>query len=270
MTQYRNSKWLNLTAAAALLLAVLILFQFLYQKDNKYTNGPPYGSQGVFAFSARDLTGSRPLFLIDGWEFYPDQLLTPDTVGSVPDQSMSFIFIGQYSNFSFLSSGHSPFGRATYRLLLRYDGEPRLLTLEVPELFTDYQLWINGQPVEQGSPFATFYMDGTAEILLNTDNRSHYYSGLTYPPALGTPEAVHRMLFLRHMFYGILCIFPLALCLYAAAAWRIRDRDRRLLHFGLLCLFFFHPLRLSVHSPAGPVRKALVCRGGCLLDGYAV
>ena len=54
MTQYRNSKWLNLTAAAALLLAVLILFQFLYQKDNKYTNGPPYGSQGVFAFSARD------------------------------------------------------------------------------------------------------------------------------------------------------------------------------------------------------------------------
>ena len=102
MTQYRNSKWLNLTAAAALLLAVLILFQFLYQKDNKYTNGPPYGSQGVFAFSARDLTGSRPLFLIDGWEFYPDQLLTPDTVGSVPDQSMSFIFIGQYSNFSFL------------------------------------------------------------------------------------------------------------------------------------------------------------------------
>ena len=39
MTQYRNSKWLNLTAAAALLLAVLILFQFLYQKDNKYTNG---------------------------------------------------------------------------------------------------------------------------------------------------------------------------------------------------------------------------------------
>ena len=46
------------------------------------------------------------------------------------------------------------------------------------------------------------------------------------------------MLFLRHMFYGILCIFPLALCLYAAAAWRIRDRDRRLLHFGLLCLFF--------------------------------
>ena len=76
MTQYRNSKWLNLTAAAALLLAVLILFQFLYQKDNKYTNGPPYGSQGVFAFSARDLTGSRPLFLIDGWEFYPDSIPT--------------------------------------------------------------------------------------------------------------------------------------------------------------------------------------------------
>ena len=95
MTQYRNSKWLNLTAAAALLLAVLILFQFLYQKDNKYTNGPPYGSQGIFAFSARDLTGSRPLFLIDGWEFYPDQLLTPDTIGSAPDQSVSFIFIGQ-------------------------------------------------------------------------------------------------------------------------------------------------------------------------------
>ena len=269
MTQYRNSKWLNLTAAAALLLAVLILFQFLYQKDNKYTNGPPYGSQGVFTFSARDLTGSRPLFLIDGWEFYPDQLLTPDTIGSAPDQSVSFIFIGQYSNFSFLSSGHSPFGRATYRLLLQYDGEPRLLTLEVPELFTDYQLWINGQPVEQGSPFAAFYMDGTAEILLNTDNRSHYYSGLTYPPALGTPEAVHRMLFLRHVLRHTVYLSPGPVplrgrCLENTGQGQAPDT------FRLIMPVLFHPLRLSVHSPAGSVRKALVCRGGCLLDGYAV
>ena len=93
------------------------------------------------------------------------------------------IFIGQYLNFSFFSSGHSPFGKATYRL-------------------------------------------------------NPNYSGLVYPLALGKPEMIGRILLLRNFFYGFLYLIPLALCFYAAAAWLSRDRSKRFIYFGLLCLFF--------------------------------
>lgn len=59
-------------------LLVFSLFQFLYQRDNKYTAGPPYGQDGIFAFSESDLKRKQPLFLIDGWEFYIDAKLPPD------------------------------------------------------------------------------------------------------------------------------------------------------------------------------------------------
>lgn len=238
MSRYRDLKWTKILLSFAVLILSFLLFQYLYRQDNKYTGGPPYGSEGLFCFTGEDLENKGLLFLIDGWEFYPDRMLTPETLRKEAPKPFSHIFIGQYSNFSFLSSGHPAFGQATYRMVLAYAGEPRLLTLELPEVFTDCRLWIDGRPVDTDNPSVTFSMDGSAEIVLNAENRSHYYSGLTYPPALGTPEAIQRMFFLRNLFYGVLCTFPAALCLYAAAAWWARDKDRHLIHFGLLCLFF--------------------------------
>ena len=241
-----------LSILSAFLLA-FILFQFLYQMDNKYTAGPPYGEAGVFSFSEDDLSQGRPLFLIDGWEFYSDAALTPADLnaGDVPFPTP--IFIGQYPNFSFLSSEHSPFGKATYRLNLSYSGESLILALETPEIFTDFTLWIDGKEVKPSGGTIMFLADQETEIILAVENHSHYYSGLVYPPALGKPEVIERMLLLRNLFYSFLCLIPLALCFYAAAAWLSRDRSKRFIHFGLLCLFFslhcmypfLHQLNLS-------------------------
>lgn len=224
-------------AIVAFLLA-FVLFQLLYQTDNKYTAGPPYGKDGNFTFSEDDLSPQKPLFLIDGWELYADAVLTPADLGAGNDIRPEYIFIGQYPNFSFLSSGHSAFGKVTYRLKLHYDGIPRILTLEIPEIFTDYRLWIDGTEVIPTAGSNSFLADSDTELVLAVENRSHYYSGMTYPPALGTPEAIGRMLFLRNLFYSVLCLIPLTLCLYAAAAWFSRERSKRFVHFGLLCLFF--------------------------------
>lgn len=228
----------SILCALGAFLIVFILFQFLYKADNKYTSGAPYGKDGTFTFSDSDLKDKNLLFLIDGWQFYPDELLTPEDVdsGNTPDSEL--IFIGQYPNYSFLSPDHSPFGKATYCMTLKYGGTPRILELEIPEIFTDYTLYIDGQEVTPQGTSISFVADETTNILLAVENTSHYYSGLTYPPALGTPESLAQMLFLRFLFYSILCLFPLSLCLYAIAAWFSKDRSSRFIHFGLLCLFF--------------------------------
>lgn len=222
--------------ALLVFLAAFLLFQLQYQVDNKYTAGPPYGKDGRFAFSEQQMEQNTPLFLIDGWKLYPDEFLTPDQLSGAP--APKEVFIGQYPNFSYLSPGHLPFGEATYRLMLCYEGSLKILMLEIPEIFTEYTLWMDGQEMNTSSGSVVFEASGDTELVLAVRNHSHYYSGLTYPPALGTPETVSRMLLIRHLFYSVLCLIPLALCLYAAAAWLARERDSRFLHFGLLCFFF--------------------------------
>lgn len=238
MTKDKKRISISILCTLSAFLPAFLLFQFLYQVDNKYTAGPPYGTNGIFNFSEHDLNRTQPLFLIDGWEFYPDAALTPSDFGPGNPCEPSHVFIGQYPNFSFLSSGHSAFGKATYRINLGYGGSRRILELEIPEIFTDYRLWINGQEVIPTGASIAFLAGRNTELVLAVENQSHYYSGLTYPPALGIPETIQKMFFWRNLFYSVLCLVPLTLCLYAAAAWFSRERNRRFVHFGLLCLFF--------------------------------
>ena len=63
-----------------------------------------------------------------------------------------------------------------------------------------------------------------------------------YPPAVGTPGGIYRLLTARMLIYGLLCFAPLALSLSNLALWLI-GRDKLPRRAGLLCLFF--ALRLS-------------------------
>ena len=73
----------------SLILALALLcgaaFAWLYAVDNKYTAALPAG-EGRNRLEAA-LTGS-PRFLVDGWEYYPGELLSPDafTSSKVPQE----------------------------------------------------------------------------------------------------------------------------------------------------------------------------------------
>lgn len=205
-------------------LAAVLHLTALY--DNKYTAGPPYGKDGVFAFTEQDL--EKPLFLVDGW------LL------SVDGGAQSETFAGQYSNFSFPDRKHSPFGRAVYRLTLKCPGTHALL-LELPEIFTQYSLSIDGtaKATNGSGSMVSFLLTDEAELMLTVENRSHYYSGLYYPPILGTPDKVAAVAETRTTLYTAFAASALTLALFSAVLWFSRARDGLFLHFGLLCLAFF-------------------------------
>lgn len=228
------------------LVGMLLLSNWQYLHDNKYTTGPPYGQTGVIDISKADK--DRPVFLIDGWEFYLDVWYTPKDFSAGNTIDPLYIFIGQYSNFSYVKQGHSPFGRATYRLRLKSDGEARAMALEIPEIFTACQIWIDGSLVSDPgqSTMADFILDGQSELIINVENHTHYYSGLYYPPVLGSASAINRMLAVRQLFYGALCISSLTLALFSGILWFSRKRDQLFFQFGILCLSFavvcLHPL----------------------------
>lgn len=225
MTLHKRQTGLALLTATLLLAALVGLLRRGYLYDNKYTAPPPYGENGVFSFTPEDL--SRPLFLVDGWLFSVDGGQERET------------FIGQYSNFSFVPGHEGPYGRAVYRLELRCPGT-HALTLELPEVFGTYTFLIDDvAAATRGSGrLVDFVLQDRAELTLEVENHDRYYSGLTYPPMLGTGAAVGSVSTARTIFYTALLVCALTLAIFSSVLWLSRTGERLYLHFGLLCLAF--------------------------------
>lgn len=62
--------------------------------------------------------------------------------------------------------------------------------LELPEIFSTYTLFLDEEPVTTNGSgsLVSFLLTEQNEITLAVQNNTHYYSGLYYPPALGTPK----------------------------------------------------------------------------------
>ena len=173
-----------------LLLAVLIVgvavCGALFQWDNKYTSALP----GGYGYNILNEDPDEIGFLVDGWEYYPGQLLEPEEFqeGVSPEE---YTFPGQYSNFS--SHLGTPYGVATYRLLLYGENRGGEIALYLPELLCAGKIYINGTLVgEQGGiePYIplvmdglyTVQVDGVAEIVIQCANFTTIIRGCIIPP----------------------------------------------------------------------------------------
>lgn len=230
----------GLALLLALALAGALAFGALWRWDNKYTAALP-GEAGVNVLTG---DGSQAAFLVDGWAYYPGELLAPEDLARPAAEQ--YTYAGEYPNFS--RHLGSPYGVATYRLTLENRGGERELSLYLPELLCAGRVYVNGTLVgEQGSvePYKphvvdavySFWAEEYTEIIIQCANYTHYYSGMYYPPAVGTPSAIARMVTARMMVYGLLCFGSLAAALSNLALWLL-DRDKQNRRLGLLCMAF--------------------------------
>lgn len=250
--------------SAIILLCVfatgISIFLLCGKYDNKYA-APAYPTKlGVAWITPERLEGS-PLHLIDGWAYYDGKLLTPDTVGrETPDE---YLYIGKYSGFDRGDPQKSPYGQATYRLTICVDSVLRDYSLEIPQTYSDYKLWINGAlKAEAGSGgwLASFASKDYIEIVLSVSSDSGLYSGLTYPPAFGTPAAVGMLLAGRlsiHLAAVSIALLILVLCLLIGFGSRF-ERPYHL--HAALCLCFLaytvYPV-IQAFSLTGPILPVL-------------
>ena len=227
-----------LTAALSLCLAAVLCLA-LYQADNKYTRPGAQPINGLLALSAAELEADPLRYLVREWEYHPGQLLTPETAARA-DGYRRYLSIGQTSDLE-SGSGH---GCGTYRLTLLLPETEAAYALELPEVFSAYRLYIGGRPVLQmgvperagyrpalASRVVSFTAAGPTELLLAVADYSGVYSGLTYPPAFGTVQAVLSAREGRLLLHGAGMILALlggamALC------FGLKNRSRR----GLLGL----------------------------------
>lgn len=235
------------TRLSALCLPLLVVlagiawYGFLFRADNRYA----VTLDGGYGRAVWSGTQSSLAFLVDGWEYHPGQLLEPEDF-TPETRPARYTFPGEQPNFT--QDLGNPYGTATYRLTLENDGASQELVLYLPELLSAGRVYIDGVLVGvQGSiePYRPCIQDGlyaftladSAEIVVQCANYTHYYSGMYYPPAVGTAQSVARLLGIRLAVYGLLCFSALTLALVYLVQW-VLARDAGTRWMGLLCLSY--------------------------------
>lgn len=230
----RQGKVLQITFGIVILFSC-VFFTFLYWNDNKYKNDPKEGIR----------------YLYENWEFYYGVLLTPEDLknGDTKGAYMEYVTIGEVNNYS----NHNPYRKAhgcgTYVFHLNLPAEKTRYAIEIPEIYSSYRFFVNEELVGQcGNPgdeqndnhyregiqtkIYSFEAAGDCTLILETRDESHYYSGMTYPPALGTENVVMHRVYCRIIFYttiAVLCAFNILFTLYYCLKFRssLREREQR-------------------------------------------
>ncbi len=219
MKQYKA--WRQPLFVLAMTAAFLI---FLFYGDNKYHTPPPYGKSGIISLTEADLGRNNPIFLIDGW------LLTDARVADRPT------YIGEFSNLQRRDLSVSPHGQARYQLTLRYDGTERIVSVDFPQLCSEYTVLLDGIKLDEGtgSGRITFLLTaGEHTLVVETSSKIGYYSGMYFPPALGTAETLFQVSSVQSFAYTFACLIPLALAVFTLFLWQTGGRLAR--WFGVLC-----------------------------------
>lgn len=240
----RKKKWLPLLLALALCVSCLACW-LCYRYDNKYTAPRPQANMGVTRLDM-DWYDQNPLFyLADGWSFYQGKLLTPEELpGHSPD---AYFYIGRYGGFDLGDPNANPHGQGTYRAVVLLDGVPRQYALELTPISSRWRLWINGELMrsvgvgDEAAPspaqtMAAFIAADSIEIVVAVADDDGYYSGLIYPPALGSPQAVGQVLSARLLLHGAAAALALALALVCLLAGSLLRFARPYRALSLLCL----------------------------------
>ena len=267
------------TIATFLAIFVLAVAAFcgVYLKDNKYTAQGPQPVGGVLVLNENSLVAHPVVFLIRDWEIYRGKLLAPADFTGNPPAPDELVFIGQYDNFEWggaAGPASSPHGSATYRLNISLPQTPRSYTLELPEIYSAYTLYINGVLMKQmGDPAPQNYQAvtnvssvmlqaaGNMEIIIAVTDYDHFYSGMVHPPAFGETEAVAAYLDIRMILRAGSC--ALGLCFAFPSLFiglLVRRKGKQDKISALIFLYSGVCLAFTVYT-CYPVLKSLVPTG---------
>jgi len=214
----------------------------------------PVAKHGVLDLSGWVPAQDGPVALDGEWEFYWDQLLTPEdfTRENVPLQSGFMTFPGYWKGYELNGSPLPGTGQATFRLrVLPFPGDHQL-TVRFLSIRAAYRVWVNGtliatsgvvgpsdetETADRSIALATITSDGTpVELVMQISNHFFPSGGVQNPIVLSEPgplEQAHG----NARSWGLLfagCMLIMAL--YHFILYVLRKKDISTLYFGLYCI----------------------------------
>lgn len=237
----------NYTGLILTVLLSSVFFMGLFRWNNKYTHPAPQAENGFLDITNNALKQYPLRFLCSGWEFYPSLLLSPEDFSSAHSAYMRCISIGEQSWLG-NRPGQTTHGCGSYAMHLLLPAEENTYSLELPEIFSAYRLYINDRLLlEVGNPnpdhykpltqkrMVTFNASESADILIAVSDYSHFYSGMVYPPAFGTPAALNTSRDIRFA-VSLVMISIGCLAVFLSVYLGITLKHKNTFLFAFLCL----------------------------------
>lgn len=204
--------------------------------------------QGKIDLRHIDFSTQSPIALQGNWEFYWNQLLSP--ADSLPDSR-------QYRAFTRLwgEDELNSFGYATYSLSIVLPDHTPALSLLVPDFYSSYRLYANGEIVSENGtvaaskeeytpqwlplvvPLDTEHSD-TLKLLLQVANFDHSKGGAALPIEIGATSLVIKA---QNFEYGYAFLLTGALLmggLFFLGLYSFGRQDKAILYFSLFCIVY--------------------------------
>ena len=234
---------------ALVILAAIIVAFYTITYDNVRPTYDAVG--GVLDLCKVDFYAmNKPVLLSGDWDFYYQELILPEDIGS--GQAAETVFVpGNWAG-----NTRPAYGYATYHVLIELgENAPEQLAIKLPPIAHSAKVWIDGKLVlESGAVSAdrkeavprlkteivVFENTGNqVDVVIWASNYSYYKSGVTHYPELGIPNVVLDKVVSRFMLTSLILGGMLFIGLYSITIFIFRTKDKNHLYFGLLCFFYF-------------------------------
>lgn len=235
-------------------MGVIIFFTLLTSCPFSYGQNHPGLSNGKLDLTNFDFNTIPKLPLNGTWEFYNDQLLTPKTI----PQGVLTNYLevpSVWNDISIEGDKLSGTGYATYRLKIQLPANIPALSIEMPNVYSSYILYINGQIVAQNGQTGVdkstaipqwryetqplkFSGGEELDLILQVSNFHHNKGGIHKSIYLGRQNTLNHKRELAVIANGMLVGGVFILGAFFLLFYVIRKRDLAVLYFGLLAVIW--------------------------------
>ncbi len=235
----------------SIFVAILVCLFYTFTNKTTASHPPSVAQKGVMDLHRWDFNKNGSVALKGEWEFYWNQLLSPDQF--VKNEDLAFKYInapGSWNNFEIDGKELSGIGFATYRLKVITSGNG--LGLKLPGQFSSSKVYVNGRlictsdlpvsiekrtvPIYAPSVNAFENNSDLLEIVIHVYNFNHWKGGLRDPVYLGKASKLQakreKDLVVSSMFFSAIWIIGF----YHLIIFLTRKKDSSSLVFGVVCL----------------------------------
>ncbi|MFN8577822.1 MAG: ATP-binding protein [Candidatus Sericytochromatia bacterium] len=188
------------------LISVLFLFLILFN-ESKAENFILESKKGIIDISSWNFKDKGNIELNGEWEFYWRQFIKSDThQDNLKAKIVNFPSI--WNNYFFDNVRLESFGYASYKLNIKSDKKYKDLSLQIPDFYTSYRLWLNGNIISENGvigknkdsskPFwlplnkNIEILKGNNELIIEISNFTHSKGGLNKPLILGLENIITK------------------------------------------------------------------------------
>jgi hypothetical protein len=207
----------------------------------------PTANQGMLELSGWDFAKQGNVSLDGNWAFYWDALIVP---GEFDDKVLTGYYRLPSGWAKYKALGLPVHGSATYRLIVKTNTAEGLYSISVPNVYTEYALWVNGSLLHACGSFSQdqtvylhpqtydYYSTGPElEVVLQVKNNALIYGGgVGQSIRLGNSTLIHK----EHNMWAAVDLFLISICMFMGFFFwvlhRFRTNSFELVWLSVLCI----------------------------------